>query len=114
MRVSRSRKSYDPSFREDPLALVLRSDRSLEKIADDLGIPASTLRSWYDATMAKKRTKPQPAPGLPVGDPAAEAPEDKIARLEKEVAALRRENDNLKVDRDILKKAATFFAKESE
>jgi transposase len=83
-------------------------------IAEDLGIPQSTLRYWYDAEMAKRGKKPKHLPKLPVGDPAAELPEEKVARLEKEVAALRKENDELKLDRAILKKAAAFFAKESE
>jgi transposase-like protein len=52
--------------------------------------------------------------GLPVGNPGAEAPDEKLARLEREVEALRKENESLKQDRAILKKAAAFFAKESE
>src|SRR5437762_13784442 len=115
MRVSTSRRNYDPSFREDALALVRRSGRAIDAVADDLGIPSSTLRYWYDADMAKKRKKgARPSPRLPVGDPAAESLEEKLARLEKENAALRKENDGLKLDRAILKKAAAFFAKENE
>jgi transposase len=113
MRVLKKRKSYTPSFRQDAVALVHRSDRSVEDIANGLGVPSSTLRSWYDADMRKKG-KGRGAAKLPVGDPAAESPDDKVARLEKEVAALQKENDALKLDRAILKKAAAFFAKESE
>ncbi|HEY8079335.1 MAG TPA: hypothetical protein VIF62_34630, partial [Labilithrix sp.] len=51
---------------------------------------------------------------LPIRNPSAEAPEEKIDRLEREVTELRKENDSLKLDRAILKKAAAFFAKESE
>ena len=113
MRVMKKRKSYEPSFREDAIALVHRSDRSIDEIADGLGVPHSTLRYWYDADMRKKG-KGRGAAKLPVGDPAAESPEEKVARLEKQVAALEKENDALKLDRAILKKAAAFFAKESE
>jgi len=115
MRVT-NRRTYDRSFREDALALLKRSGRPLERVADDLGIPWSTLRYWYDASMAKKPKKRErrPSPRLPVGDPAAEAPDEKLARLERENAALRKENDALKLDRAILKKAAAFFAKENE
>ena len=115
MRVSRSRRNYDLSFREDALALVRRSDRPIDVVAHDLGIPSSTLRYWYDAEMAKKQKKGgQRAPKLPVGDPAAESPEERLARLEKENVALRKENESLRLDRAILKKAAAFFAKENE
>jgi len=111
MREARKRRKYDPTFREDALALVRRGERHIDHVAEDLGIPSSTLRYWYDADVAKKRKKD---PALPVGDPSAESPADKIRRLEREVASLRKENDSLKVDRAILKKAAAFFAKESE
>jgi transposase len=37
-----------------------------------------------------------------------------VTRLEREVQTLRKENDSLRMDREILKKAAAFFAKESE
>ena len=114
MRVTRNQRNYDPAFREDALALVRRSGRPIESIAQDLGVPSSTLRYWYEAGMAKKRKRPRQPPRLPVSDPAAESPEEKIGRLEKEVASLRKENDELKLDRAILKKAAAFFAKESE
>lgn len=114
MRV-RNRRHYDQTFKDDALGLLRRSERSLAAVAHDLGIPSSTLDYWYNADMAKKR-KQRVAGGkpLPVGDPAAEAPDEKIARLEREVAELRKENDTLKMDRAILKKAAAFFAKESE
>ena len=112
MRVA-NRRTYDRSFREDSLSLLSRSDRPLAVIAHDLGISPSTLRYWYEADMAKKGKKVRGAK-LPVGDPAAESPEEKVARLETEVAVLRQENEELKLDRAILKKAAAFFAKESE
>lgn len=113
MRVMKKRKTYPLSFREDALSLVHRSERSMDQIADGLGVPHSTLRYWYDADMRKK-TKGRGAAKLPVGDPEAESPEEKVARLERQVAALEKENEALKLDRAILKKAAAFFAKESE
>jgi transposase len=113
MRVMRKRRTYLQSFREDAIALVHRSDRPMDQIADGLGVPRSTLHYWYDVDMRKKG-KGRGAAKLPVGDPAAESPEEKVARLEKHVAALEKENEALKLDRAILKKAAAFFAKESE
>lgn len=115
MRVTANYRRYDQTFKEDALALLRRSNRTINAVARDLGVPPSTLEYWYNADMAKKR-KQRPAGGktLPVGDPSAESPEEKVARLERENDALRRENDSLKMDRAILKKAAAFFAKESE
>jgi transposase len=115
MRVQTQRR-YDEAFKDDAVALLRRSDRTIGAVARDLGIPPSTLEYWYNADMAKKRKKQPPRLGkaLPVREPTAEHPEDRIARLEREVAELRKENDSLKMDRAILKKAAAFFAKESE
>ena len=112
MRVMKKQKAYPLSFREDAVALVRRSNRSMKQIAAGLGVPHSTLHYWYDVDMRKKG-KGRGAAKLPVGDPAAESPEEKVARLEKQVATLEKENDALKLDRAILK-AAAFFAKESE
>lgn len=112
----RTTQSYDDTFREEALALLKRSGRSMYAIARDLGVPAPTLRNWYNnALMAKHRKKAPPKrKALPVSDPGAESDEDKLARLERENAALRKKVDELEMDRAILKKAAAFFAKESE
>ena len=83
--------------------------------ARDIGIPSSTLEYWYNAEMAKKGQKrPRGTKVLPVplGDPSAETPEDKIARLERENDALRKENDSLEMDCAILQSAAAFLVKQ--
>jgi transposase len=108
-------RKWDPTFREETLALLARGDRSLNQLALDIGVPPSTLDHWYRAEMAKKARKKshkRPAPSTALL--ARETTEDKVARLERENAALRAENDELKEDRAILKKAAVFFAKENE
>ena len=81
-------------------------------------MPPGTLYRWYVLEMARRRNKPKDrapklgGPGTPVAPPP-ETLEQKLARLEQENAALRKENDDLKLDKEILKKAAAFFAKES-
>jgi transposase len=107
---------YDETFKQEALELLERSDRSLHGVAIDLGIEPSTLRSWYKkAEMAKKgKKRGRPHKALPVRDPASETQDDKVVRLERENAALRKQVDSLEMDRAILKKAAAFFAKESE
>ena len=115
MRVFQRYRSYDTSFRADAVALLERSGRSLSEVAKSLGVPLATLRYWYNADMAKKGKRPsRQAAKVPVVDPLKETTEQKLARLERENAALRKRNEELEMDRAILKKAAAFFAKESE
>ena len=105
----RRAKKYDTSFRAEAVALVTR-ERSISEVSRDLGMPMQTLWTWYNEDMAKKG-KRQGAASKPS---ASETPEQKIARLERENAQLRKQNEQLEMDRAILKKAAAFFAKESE
>ena len=106
---------YDWPFREEAVKLVIKGDRTIEQLSIDLGVASGTLRRWYKADMAKKGRKTRRAGGaLPVGDPAKETLEEKVERLEEENAALRKEKASLEMDRAILKKAAAFFARESE
>jgi transposase len=98
------------------LALLKRSDRTLNEVARDLGVLPSTLRYWYNAAMAKKgkKKKTSGSATAPVRDRATERSEEKAVRLEAENAVLRKRVDELEMDRAILKKAAAFFVKESE
>jgi transposase len=115
MRI-RPKKKYDPAFKAEAIAMLVRTDRTANEVAKSLGLPAATLYRWYDEEMVRRRAKPRVAPPTPA--PAAtavstETVQQRLARLERENAALRKENDDLKVDKEILKKAAAFFAKES-
>jgi transposase len=103
-------RKYDAAFKAEAVALVDRTDRSVTDVAESLGMPPGTLYRWYDREMARRRDKPKLA--FPAA-PATETVQQKLARLERENAALRKENENLKLDKEILKKAAAFFAKES-
>ncbi len=113
MRV-RTKKSYEPSFREGALALLERTDRTITAVAHDLGVPPATLVYWYKSAMAKKRKPIGRSLNQAGASPGTETVAQANARLEKENAALRKKVDELEMDRAILKKAATFFAKESE
>ena len=111
----RVKRRYEPAFKEQAVALLERTDRSLPQVADSLGVPSGTLLYWYKQEMAKRRGKPKPAPaGTPSVLPAPETLQQKLARLERENTSLRKEIDDLKLDKEILKKAAAFFAKESK
>ena len=106
-------KTYTNDFRHDAIQLVCRGDRTIREVADALGVNYWTLHGWYKTyRMTKRPTKARSRSG-----PATTAPEtaeQRLARLERENSQLRRENEQLKMDRAILKKAAAFFAKESE
>lgn len=104
---------YTEEFKNDAVSLLLKSDRSVRQVAESLGVSSVTLRGWYKRSqMAKKskKDKPPPRPAVLGEETAAQ----KLARLERENAVLRKEVDSLRMDREILKKAAAFFAKENE
>jgi transposase len=92
-----------------------RTDRTFRDVAQGLGVTTPTLRRWYNehVTRTKKPTKVARRE-VPAVITEAETEQAKIARLERENAALRKQVENLETDRAILKKAAAFFAKESE
>jgi len=91
----RKRPTYSPEFKAEAIRLVRNSSDALTKIARDLGIQPGTLRTWLEATRP----------------PAAE-PLTTDERTE--LVQLRRDNRRLREERDILKKATAFFAKQSE
>jgi transposase len=105
-------KQYTSEFRSDAVELCFRGDRSIRQVAADLGVNHWTLRGWYrDEEMRRSKKKVRPQAGTP---PKNETADEKVARLERENDRLRRVNQQLEMDREILKKAAAFFAKESE
>lgn len=101
---------FTDEFRVEAVALYRRGGRSVRRLAADLGMSPHTLENWLKQDAMKKRKK-QSTGGKP---PANETAEQKVERLEKELARLKRINARLEEDREILKKAAAFFAKENE
>jgi len=92
-------RTYPPEFREEAVRLVEASDRSRRDIAAGLGIPQSTLNNWVQGA----RGAPPPPPATPLaGDERTELVE------------LRRRVRVLETEREILKKAAAFFAQETD
>lgn len=87
---------YSREYRDEAVRLVHESGRPITQIARDLGINADTLQTWV------KRDALEKAPGV-LG-----------AEERTELAQLRRRVRTLETERDILKKAAAFFARESD
>ncbi len=110
-----NKQQYTEQFRQDAIAHYRDSNKSFRQVAFDLGINTWTLREWYNNDEMKRSAKKRPV-ALPTARAASdsETPDEKLVRLEREVARLERENAQLKMDREILKKATAFFAKESE
>ena len=94
--MGKQRRSYTEEFKAEAVRAATAGDRSLTQVARDLGVNASVLQSW------KQR--------LNVG--TGELVGKREETLEEENRRLRRENASLREDREILKKAAAFFAKE--
>ncbi|MDO9440072.1 MAG: transposase [Beijerinckiaceae bacterium] len=122
MRATRNRPVYTNEFKTEAVALARRDDRTFRELAEDLGVSVWTLRHWYKMDeMAKRKTKKADAVRPAVLAPESESLKERAARLERELAAAKRLSAaqekkiaSLETDREILKKAAAFFAKESE
>jgi transposase len=93
----RPRRSFTDEFKAGAVRLVLDEGKSVAHVARDLDLTESALRGWVERARAD-RTKGKT--GLTTEERA------ELSRLRKEVR-------ELKMERDILKKAAAFFAKES-
>ena len=93
------RRRHTREFKIEAVRLVTEKGLGVAQVARDLGIDRSLLTKWK----------------LELGaDPAHAFPgKGRLKPLEEEVARLRRENSTLRLERDILKKATAFFAKES-
>ena len=97
MSTNPNRRPYPPEFRRDAVALYRRSGHSLKDVAEDLGVSLESLR--------------HPNKQLDVDEGRAE----RLVGAERdELARLRRENRTLREEREVLRKAAAFFATESE
>lgn len=90
-----NRRQYTEEFKSDAVGLVRKSGKSAGQVAKDLGINSNILYRWV-----KKFGEPNDGSGKPTPGE------------HEELVRLRRENRILREERDILKKAAAYFAKE--
>ena len=102
-------KHYPAQFKADAVALYRsRPGATIAQIADDLGVNRETLRSWVRADDQERDTG-RPMRASAVGSAVGLAP----ASVEDENAELRRRVRELEEERDILRKAARYFAGET-
>jgi transposase len=90
-------KTYTAEFRESAVKLATESDKPVAQTARDLGINENTLHTWID-----KYKRPLEA------NRAVRTDE----HLYEELKRLKKENARLTEERDLLKKAAAYFARE--
>ena len=86
---------YPEEFRREAVELYRSSDRPRCQVAESLGISDGSLAAWVKEAEA------------------ADEPGALDANERAELARLRKENQDLRMDREILRKAAAFFAKET-
>lgn len=97
--MSRQQKNnYSAEFRASSVKLALESDQPIAKTARDLGIKDNTLYTWINNQSNSKESNNMTK--------NSECHFEEVTRLKKELAIVKQE-------RDLLKKAAAYFAKES-
>ena len=96
MQRGRARRSFTPEFKADAVRLV-QGSKIVPDVARDLDLTETALREWVRRAEAD----------------ASERQDVLTTDERQELARLRRENKQLRVEREILKAAATFFAKEN-
>ena len=95
-----TRTNYDKNFIDEAIRLALSTSQPISQTARELGVKESTLYNW----ISKSKRKPE----------NSKASINQVSiDLHEELKKLRRENAKLKEEREILKKATQYFAKES-
>jgi transposase len=96
--MGKTRPPYPPEFRREALSLMRSGARTPKELAADLGCTEQTLRNWLRQDEADR------------GERSDVLTRDERARLRE----LERENRVLRQEREILKRAAAFFIRESD
>lgn len=94
----RPRRQFSDEFKAGAVRLVLEEGRPVSRVARELDLTTSALRTWVERARADN--------GRGKGGTLATAEREELTKLRKEVRELR-------MEREILKKAAAFFARES-
>jgi transposase-like protein len=101
---TRARRSFTDAFKADAVKLVRSGNKTIEQVAKQLNVLPSSLREWV--TRATAATSESVA----VAEPR---PEELNKPEREELLELRKRVKRLEMERDILKKATAFFAKEN-
>jgi transposase-like protein len=96
--TTKLRRSFTKEFKAEAVKLVIEHRMTMAKVSRELGVGESVLGRWVQKANVDAGRGPPGALTTPERD---------------ELARLRRENSQLRMEREILKKAAAFFAKET-
>jgi transposase-like protein len=101
MGTKRKRRTFTPEYKAEVVRLVAAGDRTAGQVARDLELTETSVRAWVrQSEIDSGKGKGAAAGALTTAE-------------REELAALKREVKTLRLERDILKKATAFFAKES-
>ena len=92
----RVKNRYTQEFKSEAINMAVNGDLSLSEVASNLGLNYKTLYNWVKGSMPESSS--------------TQAGKSKIKELESELRALRRNLKRARQERDILKKAAAYFA----
>lgn len=95
--MGRQRREFTPEYKDEAVKLVINTGRPVAAVARELGVKEQTLGRWVNLFKSRQDA----------GDGALSETE------QAELARLRKENSELKMDRAFLKKASLFFAQEA-
>jgi transposase len=91
-----NRRSYDSHFKEGAVQVVRDTGRSIAKVADELGVPKATLTNWVREDRQRRGERASPAT----------VDIETVRKLEKE-------NAELRMERDVLKRSVVLWVKEA-
>ncbi|MGW6154179.1 transposase [Streptomyces sp. NPDC055144] len=95
--MTEKRRKFDPEFREGAVRIVTETGKSIAEVAKDLGINETTLATWVSRA---RQAGTRPAGGS-----------EELERLRRENAQLKRDNKELGMEREVLKRCMVLWVK---
>ena len=104
--MPRTHRAYDEEFKREAVELYLRSGKPRRRVAQELGVSDGSLRKWEKDMLGGSAGE-----GRAVGEALSGADPEQMAA---EIRRLAKENEYLRRQRDILKKAASILAEDPQ